>query len=177
MNEEQLLDETIRREGSRYTNRPSDLGGPTKYGITLRTLRAERGNQVTAADVEALTEAEARAIYRSAYIRRPGFHLVADERLRALLIDYGINSGQATAVKVLQQAVGAMPDGVLGPDTVRRLHASDLGEVYASVMRARLELYIRLALSKPEVRAFLKANPRAQLHNLAGWLNRLGEFF
>lgn len=176
MTVDELLDDVIRREGTRYTDRPSDRGGPTKYGITLATLRAVRGPERTADDVRALTEADARGIYRVAFVAQPGFQRVRDERLRALLIDYGINSGQATAIKALQRAVGASPDGVLGADTLRRLDELDAGQVYGAVLRARLQLYSALALDSAEVRRFLKDHPGAQLHNLAGWLHRLGEF-
>lgn len=176
LTEQQFLDDTIRREGEQYTNRPSDRGGPTKYGITLATLRSVRGPHVTAEDVRALTEPEARELYREVYMRRPGFSQIPNERLRVLLTDYGINSGPATAIRALQRAVGAKVDGALGPETLGLLASSSSAEVYAAVMRARLSLYSNMALSTPEVRAFLKAHPRAQLHNLAGWLNRFAEF-
>ena len=71
---EAIIDTILRREGwPRYTNRPSDRGGPTKGGITLATLASWRKRPVTATDVAALDEAEVRAIYRARYIEEPGF--------------------------------------------------------------------------------------------------------
>jgi lysozyme family protein len=60
-----ILDEIIRREGG-YVNHPADRGGPTKYGITAQTLGRWRklDRPATATEVKALTETEARAIYR-----------------------------------------------------------------------------------------------------------------
>ena len=64
-----ILDEIIRREGG-YVNHPADRGGPTNFGITAQTLGSWRklGRPATAAEVQALTETEARAIYRQQYI-------------------------------------------------------------------------------------------------------------
>ena len=62
---EQILDDILRREGG-YVNHPADRGGPTNFGITAQTLGSWRklGRPATAAEVQALTEPEARAIYR-----------------------------------------------------------------------------------------------------------------
>ena len=57
---DQMLNDVLRREGG-YVHDPADRGGPTHYGITQRTLRAWRGQLVTAADVRDLTTAEAKA--------------------------------------------------------------------------------------------------------------------
>ena len=33
-----LINEIINREGRKFTNLPADKGGPTKFGITQKTL-------------------------------------------------------------------------------------------------------------------------------------------
>ena len=73
MTDEDYITLTIEREGgAAYTNRGDDRGGPTKYGITQGMLARARGHEVAAADVEALTEAEARTIYREKVLIEPG---------------------------------------------------------------------------------------------------------
>ena len=165
MTEDEILDDLIRREGDQYTDHPQDRGGPTRWGVTLNTLREERGLGVTARDVENLTEAEARDIYRRRYIRRPGFDMVKDDRLRALLVDFGVNSGPKRAVVALQRAIGADPDGRFGAETMKRLEGKDGPRTYAEVLRARLRLYVDIVLADREQLVFLR-----------GWMNRLGEF-
>lgn len=177
MTEEQILDGLIQREGSAYTNRAADRGGPTKFGITLGTLREVRGSHVTAEDVKNLTEAEARAIYLDVYIHRPGFHRILDERLRVFLIDFGVNSGQGTAAMALQRMIGVMADGIVGPETVARLAVRDAAKIYAGMLRARLRLYVDIVLRDPAVRRFRNTHGDTALENLSGWMNRLGEFF
>lgn len=177
MTEEQILDDIIRREGTKYSNRAADRGGPTKYGITLGTLRELRGPQVTAEDVKNLTEPEARAIYRDVYIRKPGFSRILDERLRVFLIDFGVNSGTKAAAVALQRLIGVTADGIVGPDTVARLAARQAANVYAGMLRARLRLYVDIVLSDPAVKRFRVTHADTDLENLRGWMNRLGEFF
>lgn len=108
-----IIDEIVRREGSTYTNDPSDRGGPTKYGITLDTLAGYRNARVTAADVEALSEDEARAIYYCRYVVESGFAAVLkhSEAIAEELIDSGVNCGTGRASKWLQQSLNVLNRG------------------------------------------------------------------
>lgn len=101
-----------------YSNRASDAGGPTKYGITHKTLAAHRGvKSVTAAQVKAMTLAEAEAIYRKSYWAQSGGD-VLPVGLDYAAFDFGVNSGPSRAVKVLQGVVGVAQDGKIGPATL-----------------------------------------------------------
>lgn len=101
-----------------YSNAATDSGGPTKYGITHRTLAAHRGvASVTAAQVKALTLKEAEDIYRLGYWTQSGGDLLP-AGLDYAAFDFGVNSGPARAVKVLQKVVGVPQDGNAGPMTL-----------------------------------------------------------
>lgn len=101
-----------------YANNPKDPGGPTKYGITHRTLAAHRGvSAVTADDVKRLTLSEAELIYRKSYWVQSGGD-VLPAGLDYAAFDFGVNSGPARAIKSLQKVVGVAQDGIVGGKTV-----------------------------------------------------------
>lgn len=100
-----ILADILRIEGwPLYTNDPADMGGPTKGGITMGALSAWRQRPIAAEDVEKLGEDEARAIYRSRYIVGPNFDKLADELLKATMVDTGVLHGPEKAIKWLQEA-------------------------------------------------------------------------
>lgn len=129
----------IKREGgATYTNRPADRGGPTRWGWTAETLGRVRnlGRAATPAEVQALTEAEARALYRSEFFVKPGFDRVAtvSPRVAEELLDTGVNMGAAWPCKWLQEALNLgnqqgtqwadVPvSGNIGPLTMQALNA------------------------------------------------------
>lgn len=158
-----ILTDLIRREGG-FSHFPQDRGGATKYGITQTTLAHWRGHAVTVEDVKNLTEDEAKEIYQSLYIIQPGFHRLPDP-LCGLIVDYGINSGPAVAVKALQEALGTPADGILGPKTLALVMASDLQAITNAVCKKRIMMLARIVRRDP-----------SQLIFLAGWLSRTLEF-
>lgn len=142
-----LIQDILKREGSKYTNYPEDRGGPTKYGITLATLKAVRGNEVTEHDVAALTEDEAAAIYERLYIK-PFEEFSLYPNLHALIVDAAVNHGVARAKQWLQEI------GVVDYDTM-----------YREFLRKRARFYGRIITDRPANAKFA-----------AGWANRLAEF-
>ncbi len=108
--------EVLRHEGG-YVDHPRDPGGCTHRGITRRTLEGWRREPVTCADVRALTEDEARAIYRADF-----WNAVHGDQLPAgldlVVFDAAVNSGRRRAVLWLQQALGINADGMIGPQTL-----------------------------------------------------------
>lgn len=176
MTVDQIIDDIIRREGRDFTDRAADRGGPTKYGITKATLATWRGRPVTTREVQRLTEDEAREIYRKAYVADPGFEHVADDALRALLVDTAVLHGPSRAIRWLQQALDVTVDGILGPKTRAAVAASDARQLYARVVAARGKALVDLALSDRETRHYIATHQHVQLVNLRGWLNRVWEF-
>jgi lysozyme family protein len=163
-----ILDELLMREGG-FSNDPDDRGGPTRFGITAETLGNWRGwtRPATLAEVEALTRAEAKAIYIARYIEQPGFTPanIPDEALRVALIDDGVLSGTVGAIRRLQRIVGVPVDGVLGPVTAAAVRAHDPQWIRTELVKARCLHF-----------GHLVAHDSSQRRFLVGWLARVLSF-
>jgi lysozyme family protein len=122
------LDLMFGHEGG-YSNVKTDSGGPTKYGITHKTLAAHRGlKSVTAEQVKAMTLAEATAIYQRSYWAQSGGD-VLPAGLDYAAFDFGVNSGPVTASRHLQAVLAnsgvyaGKIDGHIGEQTVAGINA------------------------------------------------------
>jgi lysozyme family protein len=165
---ERVLRGVIEREGG-YVDHPADHGGPTKYGITLRTLEAWRGTPVTAADVAALTVEEATALYVARYAT-PLARLEFAPDLFRLLLDIAVLSGPSTAVRLLQSTLNRAGeslavDGALGPRTVMAVVRKDPAVLLQALIKARCRALVQLVTRDP-----------TQLVFLEGWLMRTLDF-
>jgi lysozyme family protein len=167
---DRAISEVIERE-SGFIDHPADRGGPTKYGITLSTLRQWRGTPVTVEDIAALTIAEAKEIY-TAHYAKPLMRLEFVPEVFRLLLDIAVLSGPGTAVRTLQTVLnenaGAnylVVDGVLGEKTVM------------AVARKSPPLVVQ-ALAKARCRALVQIVERdaSQLAFLEGWIMRTLSF-
>ncbi len=176
MTETEIINGLLQREGSEYSNRAADRGGPTKYGITLKTLSAYRGRPCSAADVMALTESEARDIYRKLYIVDPGYLLINDPCVRAFTIDSAVQHGEKNATKFLQRAAHVFPDGQLGPVTAEAVNRIVPQALFINMFSERLTFYGGLISGDDEAQRAKEAGfVKLQAFNAKGWANRMGE--
>lgn len=100
---EAALARLLAHEGG-YSNHPSDPGGPTKFGITIGNYRKYVKPNATAADVKAMTVAQAKPIYRARYWDAQR----CDELPSGVdyaVFDYGVNSGIGRSGKVLRRVL------------------------------------------------------------------------
>jgi len=141
MTDADLISGILAREGG-YVNNPSDKGGPTKYGITASTWGLEQryGRIATRAEVKAITEDQARDFYKRKYIDQSPFRVVGYEPLRAQLIDFGINSGNARATRWLQRACGLPVTGLMDERTMLLLNAYPGHILNNALVAARLKM-------------------------------------
>jgi lysozyme family protein len=120
-----------------YSNHPSDPGGPTNYGITIRDARAYWKQDATAADVRNLPLAVAKSIYRTKYWAA----LRCDELPAGVdyaVFDYGVNSGIGRAARVLQRLLGLADDGIVGPRTLATAACADASRLIDAICDERL---------------------------------------
>jgi len=128
-------------EGSKYTDLATDCGGPTRFGVTRDNLAEFQGvplGQITAAEIIALTRAQAVTILLALFMAKPGLGKIVNARLKLAAVNYAILSGRTPAIRALQKATGVVQDGIFGPASVTVVNASDPAEVRELVLADHL---------------------------------------
>ncbi|MFZ5747676.1 MAG: glycoside hydrolase family 108 protein [Pseudomonadota bacterium] len=192
-------DRLLRIEGG-YSNDPADRGGATRYGISLRFLKAEGkidldgdgiadfdldfDGDIDGADIRKLSRDDARYLYQRCFWRP----LDCDSYpvpLGEALFDQAVNGGLRAAGKLLQSALNDLTsvrrsapgcpaplkeDGAIG---MRTRAALDWCLQQGGVgMAGVIAAYRRAAADR--YRAIVAADPTQQRF-LRGWLNRAAE--
>ena len=146
----------------RYTNRPDDLGGPTRWGVTkvgLAAFRGVRPQAITTADIQAVTRDVAINVALELAIVRPGLWIVNDWRPKLVTADFNYNAGADDGIAALQRAAGAAADGIFGPVSLAAVQAAD-----------PLTLTVRAVANRQRVH--WTRGVGAQAANLRGWMGR-----
>lgn len=130
----------LHHEGG-FVNHPKDPGGMTNLGVTKRVWEEWVGHEVDEKIMRALTPADVDTLYKRKY-----WDKVRGDELPTgvdyIVFDAAINSGPGRAAKWLQTAVGAVPDGAIGPGTlakVQEMDAKDIVEKYQAIRLAFLQ--------------------------------------
>lgn len=179
---QEIASAIVAREGG-FVNDPDDPGGPTKYGVTLRTLRGlgqdiNGDGVVDIVDVRSLSIDDATKIFAEHYFAKPRISDLPPA-LHATVFDMYVNSG-TTAVRLLQQLLTDMRiavavDGVIGPQTIAacvqaiEVAPDHLVDAYGI---ARRNYYYRLADGRPASRKYATT----QAGGKGGWITRAEEF-
>ena len=179
---ERMADAIIAREGG-YVDDKDDPGGPTKFGITLATLRRlkldlNRDGRLDRDDVRALSRRQARDIFIRDYFIRPRINELP-ESLQESVFDMYVNAG-SHAVRILQRLLRQMGhrvavDGIIGPQTIRaaRLAEEEAADYLADAYGiARRNWYYALADRRPALRKFARRRDGGK----GGWIRRAEEF-
>ncbi|MFT5880188.1 MAG: lysozyme family protein [Moritella sp.] len=168
-----MIQDVLNREGG-FVDHPDDRGGPTKYGITQKTLSKYYGHAATTIEVKALSIEVAEEIYKRNYYYGPSIDsLVA--AIQPFIFDSAVNHGPRRAIKFVQSVCNQAgygsaltEDGAMGPNTRRAQEwaFNEMGETFLeALIEERKNFYLMIAHSRPSQKVFLK-----------GWMNRVNEF-
>lgn len=141
-----------------YSNRPGDLGGLTRYGISHKAYPH--------VDIANLTKEQAITIAIDDYWNKLRCSEIISCRVRWKVFDIGFNGGVSTAARMLQHAVRVKEDGVVGQETlaaVNRQTNSSIGEIQilTSLIEQQMTRYVNIV-----------SCDHSQLENLKGWARR-----
>jgi lysozyme family protein len=159
---EDCLARILKHEGG-YVNDPLDSGGRTNLGVTQRVWEEFVGHPVTEADMKALTPEKIAPMYKLKYWN-PSYCGVLPKGLDYVVFDFAVNAGTGRSVKTLQQAIGCVADGVIGPKTMAAINDANPKDLITKFSDARADFYQGIVTRKPDQARFIK-----------GWLNRVEE--
>jgi lysozyme family protein len=131
-----------------FQDDPRDLGnqlpdgrqGCTNLGVTQAAWEEYLGHHVSRADMQALSIDKVSPFYKIKYWN-PCYADVLPSGLDYCLFDFAVNHGTGGAVKILQQAIGCVPDGVIGPRTIQTIQQKDAAETIKKFTMAKEEYY------------------------------------
>jgi lysozyme family protein len=136
-NFQECLDLVLKSEGG-WVNHPSDPGGETNLGVTKRVWVEYVGHPVES--LKKLTKDDVAPLYELKYWR-PCYCEVLPRGLDFVVFSMGVNAGPGRSVKLLQSAIGCVPDGVIGPRTRELISSSNGADIIKKFSTARREYY------------------------------------
>lgn len=161
---------TLKHEGG-FVNDPADPGGATKYGVSLRWLRAEGidvdgDGDTDIDDITAIDAEDAKEIYHKHWWLRFRYDELYVPEIAAKVFDLSVNMGPSEAHKVVQRAsnncgYNLSVDGVLGSKSIATVNCVYSIRMMVAIRIEAAKFYERLVENKPELSKFLN-----------GWLNR-----
>ena len=141
-NREAWLDAIFSVEGG-WSNHPEDTGRETMMGITLATFREWRGEDVSAADLKAITKQECSEIYLARY-----WNAVRGDQLPSGLdvyaADFAVSSGPGRAAAKLQALIGTKVDTFIAEKTLAAVRSKDPLQLLLDYHQARMEFLMSL---------------------------------
>ncbi len=178
----EIAAEIVAREGG-YVNDPDDLGGPTKFGVTIGTMQRlgidlDGDGDVDVDDVKLLSRGQAEAIFKKHYFERPKINLLPVD-VQASVFDMYVNAG-GNAIKILQRLVAQFDvpvavDGALGPMTAKAVAEASKragGRFPDAYGIARRNYYYALGDKRPANRKYSRRRDGGK----GGWIIRAEEF-
>lgn len=160
--EQRLIDKVIAKEGG-FVDHPNDRGGPTNFGITAATLGEWRSlrRPASAAEVKAMSRAEAEQIYLVKWVRHPSLslHMIVSHAVAWWALDTAVLFGVSRhrAGRWMQEAAGALAmDGMIGPQSIARINATPLARMLVRCTRLRMARHCKVVEERPSQAVFIE---------------------
>jgi lysozyme family protein len=134
----------LKHEGG-FVNHPKDPGGITNLGVTKRVWEEWIGHPATEKDMRELTPAIVAPMYEMRYWRT-SYCEKLPRGLDLLVFSMAVNAGAGRSVKLLQDAIGVVADGVIGPNTMARINEANVETLIDKFSEARTAYYKGLKL-------------------------------
>ena len=133
------LELVLKHEGG-YVDHPKDPGGRTNLGVTQRVWEEWVGHEVDEKAMRALTPALVAPMYEMKYWRT-SYCEKLPRGLDLLVFSMAVNAGAGRSVKLLQDAIGVVADGVIGPNTMAKINEANVEVLIDKFSEARTSFY------------------------------------
>lgn len=149
-----------------------DHRGATNYGISQPTYDGYiKTKKRPIKKVKDLSYGEVKDFYQEEFFTKPKIDLIEpiSKDAAGILFDYSVNAGSSKAIKDLQALVGAKPDGVIGPKTLKAV------EKYVS---KNGDMALRKSLLKKQAEHYdllVEKDPETYGKYINGWKNRVAK--
>lgn len=169
---EQAIPIILLHEGG-FVNHPSDPGGATNFGVSLRYLKdagldIDGDGDIDSDDIRKLNAESASVIYRKYWWDKYGYERIHDQYVATKVFDMAVNMGAKQAHILLQRACNEVTgnenltvDGILGAQSLAVINSIEPQRLIWALRNHMANFYRTLARNKPQLAPFLR-----------GWLNR-----
>ena len=154
------FDKVMQSEGG-YVWDKDDAGGETNLGVTAGAWGAYLGRPLEPGEMKALTKETVKPFYRAMYwdkVKGDDLPIGIDYAV----FDFAVNAGTGRAAKLLQRAVGAVDDGIIGAGTLALVAKAFTKNLLDNFSKQKEDFYRGLAETNASQQKFLK-----------GWLARV----
>jgi lysozyme family protein len=139
-NFKECLDLVLKSEGGWTGSHglAGDLGGETNLGVTKAVWEEWVGHPVNT--LKNLTKEDVAPLYEQRYWK-PCYAEVLPRGIDYLVFSMGVNAGAGRSVKLLQQSIGCLSDGIIGSRIRSLISASNSATLILKFSETRREYY------------------------------------
>lgn len=142
----------------------ADGQGRTRWGIGEHSHPSLPPDFYTKPAKESLNDAI--QLYRTNEWKEMWGEKITDDPLAASLFSFCVNSGTQRTIRMLQDCIGVLPDGLMGPITIKNVNAYN-PMILTDALRAAQEDYYRDCVT----------NQPTDIRFLDGWLARVKRIY
>ena len=158
------LELVLKHEGG-FVDHPKDPGGMTNLGVTKKVWEEWKGHPVTEKEMRELTPAIVAPMYEMRYWRT-SYCEKLPRGLDLLVFSMAVNAGAGRSVKLLQDSIGLMADGIIGPRTMARINETNVETLIDKFSEIRTDYYKGLKLFPVFGKGWLNRTDKERLEAL-----------
>lgn len=150
-----------------WADDPDDLGGQTMVGVTMATYeeycRRKGYPKPTTGSLMDLSYNDWKSILKMLYWDRWNADEIRSQSIAEIVCDFVWASG-VHGIKVPQDLVGVIPDGIVGPKTLAAVNSRNPRELFDQIKIARFDFIEDICRKRPANNKFKR-----------GWMNRIND--